>query len=82
MKAEDAERKDVVTVKADVELGRRAHHVIEVADVVEPVELFVDSATGRVSKLGTVQNDHIWGDVATEVSYGGWSTPPGGATWW
>ena len=50
----------------------------KIADVVEPVELFVDAATGRVSKLGTVQNDHIWGDVATEVSYGGWSTPPGG----
>ena len=73
-----AESKDVATVKADVELGGRVHHVIEVADVVEPVELFVDAATGRVSKLGTVQNDHIWGDVATEVSYGGWSTPPGG----
>ena len=73
-----AERKDVATVKADVELGGRTHHVIEVADVVEAVELFVDAATGRVSKLGTVQNDHIWGDVVTEVSYGGWSTPEGG----
>ena len=73
-----AESKDVATVKADVELGGRAHHVIEVADVVEAVELFVDAATGRVSKLGTVQNDHIWGDVATEVSYGDWSTPEGG----
>ena len=72
-----AESKDVATVKADVELGGRAHHVIEVADVVEPVELFVDATTGRVSKLGTVQNDHIWGDVATEVSYGDWSTPEG-----
>ena len=73
-----AESKEVATVKADVKLGERVHHVIEVADVVEPVELFVDAATGRVSKLETVQNDHIWGDVATEVSYGGWSTPPGG----
>ena len=73
-----AEKMEVATVKEDVDLGGRAHHVIEVADVVEPVELFVDAATGVISKLGTVQNDHIWGDVATEVSYGGWSTLPGG----
>ena len=72
-----AESKDVGTVKADVELDGRVHHVIEVADVVEPVELFVDAATGRVSKLGTLQNDHIWGDVTTEVSYRDWSTPEG-----
>ena len=38
---------------------------------------FVDAASGRVSKLQTLQNDHIWGDVVTEVTYGDWSTSEG-----
>ncbi len=65
------------TIKADAELDGRAHHVIEVSDDVLPVELFVDAASGRLSKLRTLQNDHIWGDVSTEVTYSDWSTPEG-----
>ena len=42
------------------------------------MELFVDAASGRVSKLQTLQNDHIWGDVLTEVTYGDWSATQGG----
>ena len=66
------------TIKADAELDGRAHHVIEVTDDVLPVYLFVDAASGRLSKLRTLQNDHIWGDVSTEVTYRDWSTPEGG----
>ena len=65
------------TMKADVELDGRTHHVIEVSDDVLPVELFVDAASGRLSKLRTPQNDHIWGDVSTEVTYSDWSAPEG-----
>ncbi len=65
------------TVKADVEIGGRTHHVIEVSDGVYSVELFVDAASGRLSKLQTLQNDHIWGDVVTEVTYSDWSAPEG-----
>ena len=65
------------TIKADVELDGRTYHVIEVSDEVLPVELFVDAASGRLSKLQTYQNDHIWGDVLTEVTYGDWSAPEG-----
>ncbi len=65
------------TIKADVELDGRTYHVIEVSDEVLPVELFVDAASGRLSKLRTLQNDHIWGDVLTEVTYGDWSAPEG-----
>ncbi len=68
---------DAATVKEDVELNGRIHHVIEVLGEVQPVELFVDAESGQVSKLQTVQNDHIWGDVLTEVTYGDWSTSEG-----
>ncbi len=42
-----------------------------------PVELFVDASSGRLSKLQTYQNDHIWGDVLTEATYGDWAAPEG-----
>ncbi len=64
-----------VTVHDDVEHDGRSHHVIEVADPTYPVELIVDDESGRVSMLRTLQNDHIWGDVVTEVSYEDWSSP-------
>ena len=64
-------------VHDDVEHDGRSHHVIEVADPAHPVELIVDAESGRLSMLRTLQNDHIWGDVVTEVSYGGWSLPEG-----
>jgi glyoxylase-like metal-dependent hydrolase (beta-lactamase superfamily II) len=65
------------TIKADVERDGRTYHVIEVADPSYPVELMVDAESGRVARLKTLQNDHIWGDVETEVSYGDWSSPEG-----
>ncbi len=37
----------------------------------------VDAESGRVVMLKTLQNDYIWGDVETEVSYGDWSSPEG-----
>ena len=65
------------TIKADVEIGGRTHHVIEVSVDAQPVEVFVDTASGRLSKIRTIQNDHIWGDVVTEVTYSDWSAPEG-----
>jgi glyoxylase-like metal-dependent hydrolase (beta-lactamase superfamily II) len=65
------------TIKQDVEIGGRSHHVIEVSGDMQPVEIFVEAASGRLSKLQTLQNDHIWGDVVTEVTYGDWSAPEG-----
>ena len=61
------------TIKPDVDLDGRTYHVIEVFDEVQPVELFLDAVSGRVSKLRTLQNDHLFGDVLTEVTYSDWS---------
>ncbi len=65
------------TVMADVEHEGRTHHVVEVADPAYPVELIIEEESGQVVMLKTVQNDHIWGDVEIEVSYGDWSSPEG-----
>ncbi len=65
------------TIKADVERDGRTYHVIEVDDPTYPVELLVDAESGRVAMLKTLQNDHIWGDVETEVSFGDWSSAEG-----
>jgi glyoxylase-like metal-dependent hydrolase (beta-lactamase superfamily II) len=65
------------TIKTDVELDGRPHHVIEVSVDVQPVDVFIDAASGRLSKLQTLQNDSIWGDVITEVTYSDWSAPEG-----
>jgi hypothetical protein len=65
------------TVMADEEHDGRTHHVIKVADPVYPVELIIEAESGLVAKLRTVQNDHLWGDVVTEVFHGDWSSPKG-----
>ncbi len=72
-----AASEDVSSIKPDIKLEGRTHHVVEVSDVVVPVELLIDAESGLVSKLRTLQNDHIWGDVVTEVSYSNWSTVEG-----
>ncbi len=63
------------TIKADVQLDGRRHHVIELFDEVWPVELFVDAETGQLSKVQTLENDYIWGDVLIAVTYSDWWAP-------
>lgn len=65
------------TVKADEEEDGQTYHVIEMADATYPVELMVETGTGRVAGLRTVQYDHIWGDVGIEVSFDDWSAMEG-----
>ena len=65
------------TIKDDVELDGRTYHVIEVTDDVLPVELFIDAVSGRLVRLQTLQNDHLWGDVLTVVTYNDWSASEG-----
>ncbi|MCZ6759725.1 MAG: hypothetical protein O7D29_05010, partial [Gemmatimonadetes bacterium] len=45
---------NAATIKADVQLDGRTHHVIEVSDEVQAVELFLDAESGRVSKVQTL----------------------------
>ncbi len=67
----------LVTAVADEVLRGRTFHVIEVVDEVALVRLYVDERTGRISRLKTIQNDHIWGDVEAGIVYGDWRTAAG-----
>ncbi len=74
---EVAENEELASIKEDIDLDGRTHHVMEVRDEAGTVELFIDAESGQLSKLQTLQNDHIWGDVATEVAYRDWTTAEG-----
>ena len=45
--------------------------------------MYVDDGrgTGRLSKTQTLQNDHVWGDVVTEVVYDDWAVAEGSTLW-
>lgn len=53
------------------------HELLEVEDAVYPITLWVNAATGRVSKLTTMVNDHLHRDTVLEVHYVGWQSYDG-----
>ena len=69
------------TANGEVTYKGRKHHVIEVTSGPVPVQLYVDEGTGRLSKTQTLQNDHVWGDVVTEVVYDDWAVAEGSTLW-
>jgi glyoxylase-like metal-dependent hydrolase (beta-lactamase superfamily II) len=54
------------------------HHRLVIADDVAPITLYVDAGTGQISKLETMENDHLRRDVPLEVFYYGWQSLGGG----
>jgi glyoxylase-like metal-dependent hydrolase (beta-lactamase superfamily II) len=48
------------------------HHVVVVNDPVYPLSLYVNAQTGKLSKLVTLENDHLHRDIPVEVHYAGW----------
>jgi glyoxylase-like metal-dependent hydrolase (beta-lactamase superfamily II) len=55
------------------------HHKVEVPGSVAPLTLWVDSLTGRLSKVTTVENEHLRGDVEVVAYYTDWKPVTGGA---
>jgi len=53
------------------------HHRLVVQDSVYPITLYVDTETGRIDKLETVEFDYVNGDVALEVNYHDWQSIEG-----
>lgn len=56
------------------EVNGRPHRVIQYVDAGSDVRLFVDDATGFISKLETVSNHVLVRDILTEVRYGNWQS--------
>jgi glyoxylase-like metal-dependent hydrolase (beta-lactamase superfamily II) len=54
------------------------HHRLEVSDPVAPLTLWVEAATGRLTKISTVESEHVSGDKALEVLYADWERAAGG----
>jgi mono/diheme cytochrome c family protein len=53
-------------------LDGSVHHRLVVADEVAPLTLYVNAATGHISKLATLENDHLRRDVPLEAFYYNW----------
>ena len=54
------------------------HHLLIVADAVAPITLYVNVSTGQLTKLTTLENDHLRRDVEIEVAYEDWTPADGG----
>lgn len=48
------------------------HRLLVVNDPVYPLSLYVNAQTGKLSKLVTLENDHLHRDIPVEVFYSGW----------
>jgi glyoxylase-like metal-dependent hydrolase (beta-lactamase superfamily II) len=48
------------------------HQLLVVNDAVHPLSLYVNAQTGKISKLVTLENDHLHRDIPVEVFYTGW----------
>jgi glyoxylase-like metal-dependent hydrolase (beta-lactamase superfamily II) len=48
------------------------HEILEVADPIANIQLWVRPSTGHISKLVTMENDHLHRDSLLEVYYSGW----------
>lgn len=55
----------------------RTYRVLVIRHAVAPVRLFVDTATGRLTRLRTTEHDYLRRDVPIEVVYRRW-VPAGG----
>lgn len=59
----------IVTLKGEVMFQGAAHYEVALADTFQPIRLFINKASGVVSKLETVEDDPIRGDVTLEVVF-------------
>jgi glyoxylase-like metal-dependent hydrolase (beta-lactamase superfamily II) len=50
------------------------HQVLVFNDPVYPLSLYVNAHTGQLSKLVTLENDHLHRDIPVEVHYMGWQS--------
>lgn len=48
------------------------HHVLALDDEVAPIRFYVSVASGRLTKIATLENDHLHGDVPLEVLFADW----------
>ena len=60
------------------ELHGESFHVLVLDDDVAPIKLYINTQSGTIDKLTTMETDHLRRDVVIEVNYDDWSTVEGG----
>jgi glyoxylase-like metal-dependent hydrolase (beta-lactamase superfamily II) len=64
----------LATLEPTESIGNVTYDVVRFADAVAPMDFLIDSSTGTLSLLRTVENDHLLRDVPLEVGYERWKT--------
>jgi glyoxylase-like metal-dependent hydrolase (beta-lactamase superfamily II) len=59
-------------------LNGRPHRILVVRDAVAPIRLYVDSRTGRIDRLTTLDHNYNRGDVSLVVDYRNWRSAGSG----
>ena len=72
------ENPGLATDSGTAELDGVEHRLITVDDPTHPLTLWIDRATGHISKLTTMENHHVFRDVTLEVVYDDWTTSDAG----
>ena len=54
------------------------HHKLAVATAVAPLTLWVAAGTGQLTKISTLENEHLRADVAIEAHYADWTATASG----
>ncbi len=55
-------------------VDERTHGTLTLKDDVYPITLHVNTETGQIDKLTTMEKDYVYGDVALEVTYLDWQS--------
>ena len=74
----DALTNGSVTESGDESLNGANHHILVIEDRVSPVKLYVNAATGYITKLSTMETDPLRRDVAIKVMFDNWAPAQGG----
>jgi glyoxylase-like metal-dependent hydrolase (beta-lactamase superfamily II) len=53
-------------------VGGNLHHLIDVATPIAPITLYVDAQTGRITKLSTLESDHVARDTTVTAFFDDW----------
>lgn len=64
----------IATDAGVAELDGIEHRLVEIEDPIYPMTLWIDPATRHITKLTTMENHHVFRDVALEVTYHDWTT--------
>ena len=74
----DALTNGLVTESSDELFDGINHHVLIVEDTVSPIKLYVNADSGNITRLSTMETDHLRRDVVIDVIFDSWAPAQGG----